>query len=183
MWAGLCVNEAFTSWGNPVVMAEWRQTSWDSFTPHRLVRMHFYLLFTSRWTHAYFTQLCDYMSFIGQIKCVGTRVEWSQQSQWSPNVALLRPTTAHCPILGPDHKSQYLFLFCIVHKCTSPFHATCYESFLYAQTETHTHMLWLIQCRFCVCSVYKYGLETSIMAPASNKHRAEKASHPCFPLT
>lgn len=75
---------------------------------------------------------------------------------------------------APDHKS-HRFIFTPHCAQTHIFHATYYASFRDA------HALRLHRRLFCVCSVYKYGSETSIMAPASNKQSAEKPPIPAFP--
>lgn len=77
------------------------------------------------------------------------------------------------PLLGPDHKSlQFIFT---VH-CTQTHSHIIRRSFL-TLTQKHVHSP-VVSAHVCSVSVYKYGPETAVMAPASNKQRAEKPPIP-----
>lgn len=102
--------------------------------------------------------------------------DWREASSPSraQSVASVGPTAARSySVLGPDHKSQR-FIFTPHCAQTHILQATYYAPFRDGRA------LRLYRRLFCVCSVYKYGSETSIMASASNKQRAEKPPIPAF---
>lgn len=169
MCAGLCVNEAFTSRSHLAVKADRRRTSWDR------PRIHVHAFICSAQTHGRVLILASSVITclsLGESSVLGQ--DWREASGPSRALMLLQWGPVSYSLLGPHHKS-HTFIFTPHCAQTHIFQAAYYASF------RDVHALWLYQRLFCVCSVYKYGSETSIMASASNKQRAEKPPIPAFP--
>lgn len=90
------------------------------------------------------------------------------------------PKMSGVPLLGPDHKSQQ-FIFTLHYTQT---HISLVSNIIcmpfISGTDTRVQSCCISVRLFCVCSVYKYGPERALMAPASNKQRAEKPPIPAF---